>query len=243
MVDDRGREYSDSYGTLFGIGILDVRIKMVKIIKEQECMIIRGEEESIVYQGKMMAAIPWLLPFKWIDGKELVYQKENAPNLSQWLQKERGEEEILDVLESFFQNQKELEAYLIDEDKLVLDPEWIFWIEKEKRLRLAYVPWDVSGKSKNSFAKRFSGLLWCAALNQNWQNERLILMLYRMQVAVKHQNQPRSWCQWIEQEKRKVKDRDLVKEQALDILTETELYDEKKGWFHRLREKIPFAIR
>ena len=45
---------------------------MVKIIKESQRMLIRAEEESIVYQGKMMAAIPWLLPYEWIDGNGLV---------------------------------------------------------------------------------------------------------------------------------------------------------------------------
>ena len=216
---------------------------MVKIIKESQRMLIRAEEESIVYQGKMMAAIPWLLPYEWIDGNGLVYQKINAPNLLQWLQKERREGEILEVLESFFHNYKELESYLIDEEKIVLDPEWVFWMEEEKRLRLAYVPWDVSGRVHSSFVKRFASLLWNTALKQKWQNERLILMLYRMQIAVLHQNQPQLWCQWIEGEKKKIKESDPVKEQALDILTEKEPYDEKKRWFRRFKEKFPIAIR
>ena len=206
-------------------------------------MIIRGEEESIAYQGKMMAAIPWLLPYEWIDGKELVYRKEEGLSLSQWLQKERREEEILEIVEAFFQNHKELESYLIDEEKLIMDPEWIFWIEKEKKIRLAYIPWDVSGGVQNSFVKRFANLLWQAAVRQKWQNERLILMLYRMQIAVKHQNQPLLWHQWIEREKRKMKERDLVKEQALDILTESEPLDKKKGWLRRWKEKLPIAVR
>lgn len=220
-----------------------MRNTMVKIVKEPQCMILQGEEDSIAYQGKMMRAIPWLLPFEWVSGKELVYRKGDGQNLLQWLQGEKREEEILEVLETFFHNEKELESYLIDEEKLILDPEWIFWVEKEKKLQLAYVPWDVFFGTHKSFVERVTKLLWCAAVDQKWQNERLILMLYRMQSAVRHQNQPKQWIQWIEQEKRRIKERKPIKEQSLDILTEKESDEVEKSWFHRLKERFPFAIR
>ena len=215
---------------------------MVKIIKELQYMIIKAEEESIAYQGKMLPSIPWLLPFEWRNGKELVYQKGDGQSLMEWLKKERKEEDVLNVLESFLVNQRELEAYLIDEEKLILDPNWMFWVNERNILQLAYVPWDISLKGEHSFVWRFAKLLWYAAIQQKWQNERLILMLYRMQVAVKHQDQPQFWLQWIEQEKRNIKERDLSKERALDILTEDQ-EDLSKGWFQRFKDKFPFAVR
>ncbi len=215
---------------------------MVKIIKESQYMTIRAEEESIAYQGKMLGVIPWLLPYEWKNGKELLYQKGEGHSLTEWLKKERREDEILEVLEHFFKNQKETEAYLIDEEKVILDPEWMFWEPEKKTLRLAYVPWDNWIGPRRSFAERFARLLWYAAIRQEWQNERLILMLYRMQIAAKHQDQPGFWIQWIEQEKRRIKERDMVKERALDILTE-EKEEPSNRWFQRLKDKIPFAVR
>lgn len=215
---------------------------MVKIIKDLQYMTIRAEEESIAYQGKMLVVIPWLLPFEWKNGKELLYQKGEGQSLTEWLKKERREDEILDVLENFLRNQKEAEAYLIDEEKVILDPEWMFWEAEKKILRLAYVPWDTWYGPRRSFEECFIKLLWCAAIQQKWQNERLILMLYRMQIAAKHQDQPGGWNQWIEQEKRRIKERDMVKERALDILTETK-EEPSNRWFQRLKEKIPFAVR
>ena len=206
-------------------------------------MVIRAEEASIAYQSEMMKAIPWLLPYEWISERELVYQRGEGKKVTVWLQGEKKEEEILAVLEAFLQIQKEMESYLIDEEKLVLDPEWMYWDETEKQLRFAYVPWDTSSGNRSSFIKRFAQLLWNAGIHQKWQSERLILMLYRMQIAIKHQNQPQQWCQWMEREKRKIKERDLVKEQALDILTEEEPKEGKIGWLRRLKEKFPIAVR
>ena len=215
---------------------------MVKIIKESQYITIQAEEESIVYQGKMMPSIPWLLPFEWENGKKLIYHKGEGLSLVEWLKKEKNEEEILEVLEVFLQNQRELEAYLIDEEKLIVDPDWIFWVKEKKMLRLAYIPWDMVVGVNKSFMKRFVRLLWETAILQQWQNEKLILMLYRMQIAVKHQDQPRLWSRWIEQEKRKIKERTLIKEQALDILTE-EPEELMHGWFQRIKNKFPFAVR
>ena len=113
---------------------------MVKIVKEAECMKVYAEEEAITYQRKMMTAIPWLLPFEWSGEKELFYQKGQGLNLIQWLKSEKSEESILEVIDAFFQNYKEADAYLIDEEKMILDPEWIFWEETKKR-SLGYVEW------------------------------------------------------------------------------------------------------
>ena len=215
---------------------------MVKIKKELHNMRIQAEKESIAYQGKMMGAIPWLLPFEWASGKDLIYQKGEGISLAEWIRTEKCEEEILDVLSAFFKNQKELEAYLIDEEKIMIDPEWIFWVKENKMLQLAYVPWDIPRGGRSSFAKCFAGLLWCAAVQQKWQNERLVLMLYRMQLAVKHQDQPGYWIQWIEQERKKLREPVLEKERALDILTEEE-EETSIGWFRRIKNMFPFAIR
>ena len=205
-------------------------------------MTICAEEKSIAYQGKMLTAIPWLLPFEWRNGQELVYQKGTGQRLTDWLKKEKREEEILDLLENYYKNQKDAEAYLIDKEKIILDPDWMFWENETKILRLAYIPWDISIGVQHSFVERFAKLIWYAAVQQKWQNERLILMLYRMQIAVKHQNQPRLWDQWIEQEKRKIKELNLIKERALDILTE-DSEENSKNWIGRLKERFAVAVR
>ena len=217
---------------------------MVQIIKTKENMIIKAEECSITYQGQMMKALSWLLPFEWHSGNELVYRKGKGVPLPEWIRGEKKEEEVLNIIDTFLQIQGEMEPYLMDEEKLVYDPEWIFWDPVSEKLQFAYVPWDFQTGVQTSFIKRFAKMLWNAGINQKWQNEKLILMLYRMQIAVKHdQNQPQMWSQWIEGEKRRIKERDAIKEQALDILTEEDPGKPKRVWFRVLKEKFPIAIR
>ncbi len=217
---------------------------MVQITKTQENMIIKAKERSIVYQGKMMKELSWLPTFEWRSDHELVYRKGRGSCLLQWLLEEKKEEDVLNVIDAFLMIQRDMEAYLMDEEKLIYDPEWIFWEPANKVLQMVYVPWDFQPGVTVSFYKRLAKLLWNAAVNQKWQNERLILMLYRMHIALKqNQNQPQMWIQWVEREKRRIKERDAVKEQALDILTEDEPAVSKRAWFRNLRERFPIAIR
>ncbi len=217
---------------------------MVQIIKTQESMAIKAQESAIVYQVEMMKALVWLPTYEWKSSKELVYQRGKGICLLQWMQGEKKEEEILEIIDAFLKIQREIEPHLMDEEKLICDPEWIFWEPVKKALQVVYIPWDFQTGITASFLKRFSQLLWIAAVQQKWQNERLILMLYRMQITLKHnQNQPQLWTQWLEREKKKIKERDAVKEQALDILTEEAPAISKKAWFHKLKGKFPIAIR
>lgn len=217
---------------------------MVQIQKTQHQMVITAKESSIVYQGEMMKAIPWLLPFAWKSETELIYEKGTGLNLPAWLQTEKREDEIVNMVEAYLKIQRELESYLMDEEKLSYDPEWIFWEPIEKRLQFAYVPWDFPTGVHPSFLKRLTGMLCSASVNQRWQNERLILMLHRMQIAVKqNQDQLQLWTQWMERERKKMQERDAIKEQALDILTEEEPKKTEKGWLLWLKEKIPIVIR
>ncbi len=218
---------------------------MVQIVKTQESMVIKAQERAIAYQGEMMKALTWIPEFEWRSSNELVYQKGTGICLLQWVREEKNEDEVLDIIDAFLKIQKEMEPHLMDEEKLLYDPEWIFWEPTKKLLQMVYVPWDFQIGMTVSFLKRFSQLLWTAATLQKWQNERLILMLYRMQVTLKHQNQPQLqlWTQWVEREKRKMRERDVMKEQALDILTEEDSVSNKRNWFYRIKSKIPIAIR
>ncbi len=217
---------------------------MIQIIKTQEYLAVKAKEDPIAYQGEMMKALSWLLKFEWRSNNELVYERGTSISLLQWIENEMKEEEVLEVVEAFMKIQKEMESFLMDEEKLMYDPQWIFWEPSNKVLRMVYVPWDFQNGIAITFMKRFAKLLWTAAIEHKWQNERLILLLYRMQSALKqNQNQPQFWIQWIEKEKRRLKERDAVKEQALDILTEEEPIFSKRAWFRTLKERFPIAIR
>ena len=179
-------------------------------------------------------------------GKEFSDMAAACPNCgyNPSLERKKKEEETLGIMEAFLKIQKEMEAYLMDEEKLIYDPQWIFWEASGKVLKIGYVPWDGQAGLASSFFKQFAKLLWIAAVEQKWQNERLILRLYRMQIALKqNQNQPQFWMEWIEQEKRRLKELDTVKEQALDILTEEETKVSKRNWLRGLKEWFPIAIR
>ena len=217
---------------------------MVQSIKEQNHLVIQAKERPIVSQMEMMKALTWLPVFEWRSSHELTYERGPGMCLLQWLENEKKEEETLEIMEAFLKIQKEMEAYLMDEEKLIYDPQWIFWESSGKVLKIGYVPWDGQAGLASSFFKQFAKLLWIAAVEQKWQNERLILMLYRMQIALKqNQNQPQFWMEWIEQEKRRLKELDTVKEQALDILTEEETKVSKRNWLRGLKEWFPIAIR
>lgn len=217
---------------------------MIQICKEEKEIWIRAEKASIHYQSKMMEAIPWLLPFAWQSEKELVYQRGEGQTIMEWLNQERSENEILALLERYTSIQQELESYLMDQDKLLLDPGWIFWNDMTNELQFAYIPWDFPVEAAGTFYKRFARLLHLSSVEKRWEKERLVLLLHRMEIAVKqYENQPLNWKSWIQQEKQKMKESEEIKEKALDILTEKETIPEEKSWFQVLKQKFPFAIR
>lgn len=213
---------------------------MVRKFKDQQQLNLKGDKEPILYQSKMMRAVSWLLPFEWVTDKEVVYQRGSGASLRQWLDREPKREEVLKVVEAYAAVQSEVEQYLMDQDKFLWDPDWIYWDGEKEKLQLIYCPWDDSNSSGPDLLKRIGLYLWNKSICNQWKEEALLLLICHLNMAA--QQNAISLSQWLEKE-RKSEDKQRVQEEALDILMEKDSVHKARGWFQSMKEKFPFAFR
>lgn len=215
---------------------------MVQIKREEEQIKIRADVPPIEYQCKMMEAVSWLLPFEWGMEGELIYHKGKGKTIVKWLQEEPKREEILAMVQGILMIQQEIEQYLMDQDKLLWDVNQICWNSETKTFQMIYCPWDSAGwGSSRNFLQKLAKLLWQKGVNHKWEEEELILLIYRFNIAAAHLKGNILWEEWLEKEKRNL---NKVKQEALDILTEKPAPKQKKrNIFQIWKEKFPIELR
>ncbi|MCI8632836.1 MAG: hypothetical protein HFE64_05070 [Lachnospiraceae bacterium] len=212
---------------------------MVYKIKKSEMLHIQADEKVIGYQAKMMREVGWLLPFSW-EEEQLCYQKSKGKTLLEWLKAEPNEEELLAVIAALGRVQKDIEQYLLDWDKLIWDAEWIFWDSEERKLRLAYCPWDRGTAVHTDVFKGLAKLLWQKAVWQRWVQKDLILLIFEFNAQVIGKELV-DWQDWAERRQRMQKKEET--ETALDVLMQEAPKKEKKTILQIWKEKFPFVLR
>lgn len=213
---------------------------MVQKIKDKEYLYFKGEKIPIAYQGRMMEAVEWLLPFTWITGQTLQYSRETERSLRNWLEKEPKQEEVVELFVALSRVQKDMEQYLMDWDKLIWDADWVCWNAQNKSLKMVYCPWDMPAASTTNFLVKLAQLFWIKAIHQRWKNQALILMVFDMNMAAVQNEIP---VKWVTQNREEEIERNKSKshQNALEILMEKEL--KKKSLWKLCKEKFPFALR
>ena len=104
---------------------------------------IQGEEADIGYQGKMMEAAGFLIPFRFVSKTQLEYAPpEHMESLAAICLKGPNRKQLKKLLSAVERAQAELESYLLDTDRLLFDADWLFYDGAEDSVRLIYVPWD-----------------------------------------------------------------------------------------------------
>ena len=197
----------------------------------------------------MMEKMDWLLPYLWKEEKWLLYQRNkgateiDGETLQKWLKTEPEPEEIWDMAAAYLDIQETIEQHLLDEEKILWDPAWIWWDEKRKSLKLIYVPFDGFHNEKMPFLQELVKALWTACIGLEWKKEAAVYALYRLNTASeKCSAEWGKWRKWVENERLQLED-GKEKEKALEILTEKEEGHKKGSWFRRWKEKMPITFR
>lgn len=92
------------------------------------------------YVPHMMHSIPWILPFQEEEGKIIFQAEEGMITLSQWMSGEPAVEEIRRFIRSWKQLGQKTEDYFLEKERILTDPEWIFWNSEEQRICCVYLP-------------------------------------------------------------------------------------------------------
>lgn len=132
---------------------------------------IAGGEPGIPYQEKMMAAIGTLAPFRFLEDHGIEYAPplEMEP-LSAWIRRGPAAGELESFLDAFQETLFVLEGYLLDPEKVLWDPGWIFYDEGKGKVRLVYVPFD-GEEGAESVDRKLCRFLWETASVKGWSGE------------------------------------------------------------------------
>lgn len=151
---------------------------MIRTIRTADTLTFSADHPLIAYQGRMLEALPVLMPLQQISDHELRYQKD-APGLplSRWVRSHPDAEELRKLLQAFSKDLELLEGFLLDPEKIRWDPSFTFWDAPEKTLRLLYAPWEVPPAQGTSFLKGLSLLLWKTACRDEWDDEACALVM------------------------------------------------------------------
>lgn len=125
----------------------------------------------------------FLFPSVRREENVLVYDIEDLCSLHQWITGDTDPETLCCVLQIMLRNRDYLEEYLIEERNICWDENRIYWNESRNEIEFLYMPQKGEETFADFLGKWSSGLLK-RALEENWEEERLLLFLLRLCQAV-----------------------------------------------------------
>ena len=159
----------------------------MQIVKTETTLTALGKRCSQEYQSVMISKAAWALPHRWVspeDGEEvpsLVYRAEGT-SLKEWIGSRPSADETGEIVDALLHLTEELDRYLLDEEKLCFDPDWIRITPEydgPAKLQVVYFPFEDVPREEEGFFKQTARYLWEESARDRWEDLQAIAQLHR----------------------------------------------------------------
>lgn len=131
----------------------------LRIEKENGCLTLRFEKEHLGYQKAMLDVSRMALPHVWEEEESeirLVYHQEGR-TLKTWIRTDPDAQQLEAFFRAVVQLDEQVDCFLLDEGRILFDPDWIGWDMETKKVTVVYSPFDPYALCSVPFWSRLAG--------------------------------------------------------------------------------------
>ena len=191
----------------------------LRIEKGPKVLTLRFERGHLGYQKAMLDVSEMALPHTWEEEENeirLIYYAEEK-TLKQWIRTDPDAAAMEQFFKAVVQLDEKVDCFLLEEGRIMFDPDWIGWDPEEGSLRIVYSPFDPYALGSVPFWSRLTGYFHQALIRGLLHQEGVDTIILRAErAAYLRKKKDPAWAgSWDKSE-----EKETIAEDTSEITTE-----------------------